>query len=510
MVKLSKKACHDKGWMTESLKNSSKIKNNLYKIWITSSCQDDKIKYLNYKRIFYNLLKKAESDYYRVKFDNRVNDSKYVWKNINELCSFKKNKNNCCINKIEQNGKIIESNLEICNIFNEFFSDVGLKLSEKFVPNSNLTKNSFSESLGSSLSNTYHGEKVTENEIRLAINELKSKRSCGPDELPMIIFKSHRTLLSAPLTFLFNLSLDSGIVPDCLKIAKVIPIYKKGDKKSVNNYRPISLLNNINKILEKVVAKRIGKFFEKYHIIYDFQFGFRQKHSTALALLEVIDNCYNKLDDSNYVLGIYFDLQKAFDSVDHEILLKKLFHYGIRGKMHEWFSSYLKNRQQYTHLNNTISSTRSVKFGVPQGSVLGPLLFIIFVNDLPNVLKHEKIKLFADDTNLFVFAKSLHVLESKANECVNLMESWFSCNKLSVNIDKTCYTLFNYKKDVLTDNLNILLLGTPIVRVKDCKYLGIIIDERLKWDTHIDAIYNNLIKFTSIFAKLRVILPAGV
>jgi retron-type reverse transcriptase len=215
---------------------------------------------------------------------------------------------------------------------------------------------------------------------------MSCKKSCGPDELPISIFKNHGQLLSKPLQYLFNLSLKQGIVPTSLKIAKVIPIFKKGDRSLMSNYRPISLLNTISKILEKIIDSRVRNFLDKYNLIYDYQFGFRQHHSTSLAVLEVIDECYKKLDSDYYAVGIYFDLQKAFDTVNHEILLKKLYHYGIRGNLHKWFASYLANRTQFTYVNNTASDVFSIECGVPQGSVLGPLLFIIYVNDLPNAV----------------------------------------------------------------------------------------------------------------------------
>src|SRR6188768_3865486 len=210
-------------------------------------------------------------------------------------------------------------------------------------------------------------------------------------------------LLADPLCYIYNLSINAGIFPDKLKIAKVIPIFKKGDKSEISNYRPISLLSVFSKVFEKIVAKRIISFLSKYAIISDNQFGFRPNHSTTTALLSTIDEIYNSIDDNNFVLGIFLDISKAFDCVNHKILLAKLFHYGIRGQLNKWFESYLHNRSQYTSVNGASSSLDSISSGVPQGSVLGPLLFIIFINDIA-LLKPIKslIKMFADDTNLFI------------------------------------------------------------------------------------------------------------
>ena len=358
--------------------------------------------------------------------------------------------------------------------------------------------------------NSCYCDSVTEMDIFNILSSMKPKFSCGPDNLPFSIFVKFSYLFCAPLRYLFNLSLEAGVFPDSLKEAKIIPIFKKGEKDKATNYRPISLLNAVSKIFEKIIAVRMKDFLDKYNILYDFQFGFRAKHSTSLALVEVIDSCYKKLDEGYLVAGVFFDLQKAFDLVNHSILIDKLSYYGFRGKLLDWLKSYLNNRRQFTVVNNVKSDTLSVSYGVPQGSVLGPLLFNIYVNDLPNVVSNEKICLFADDTNLFVFAKDMSSLEANVNDCILKMEQWFSSNLLTVNVAKTCYSLFNSNSSVTSSNINVLLENVPISRVSNCVYLGFNIDERLKWVSHIDDVYSGLVKFTSIFFKLRTILPPRV
>ena len=205
---------------------------------------------------------------------------------------------------------------------------------------------------------------------------------------------------------IFNLSLMTGVYPDMLKISKTIPIFKKGSRLLVSNYRPISLLSNLNKILEKIVHSRVYKFLEDSQCIYSLQFGFRKKHSTNHALIDITETIRRALDDKKFACGVFVDLQKAFDTVNHDILIDKLDHYGIRGASKNWFSSYLTNRSQFVSILGFDSSTKPIPHGVPQGSVLGPLLFLIYINDLHFAIKNSKVYHFADDTNLLNIGNS--------------------------------------------------------------------------------------------------------
>lgn len=206
---------------------------------------------------------------------------------------------------------------------------------------------------------------------------------------------------------------------------------------------------------------------------------------------------------------MFFDLQKAFDTVDHDILLSKLYNYGIRGTVWDWFKDYLNNRQQFVCIGYSQSSLHSIDCGVPQGSVLGPLLFLIYVNDICNCTHDCSIKLFADDTNAFIYDTCIVDLFSRANSVMQSMNNWFTANKLSLSLEKTCYTVFTNRKDITTDH-KIKLGNHVICRIKHCKYLGVVLDEKLSWREHIEYLFAKLIKFTSIFYRLKHIVNKKV
>jgi len=520
LTQMSRRAYRDKPWITPALKISSKHKNALYKKWISSGNKQDENVYKMYKKVYNKIANKAEITFYNKQFDVKINSTRQIWSNLNRVMSVnKKDKNACCINKLVVNNQDLCAPLDISNALNEYFCSIGSNLSSK-LPN---TTAQYSDYLCSPLSTSLFVEPVTALEIDSMISSLKCDKSCGDDGIGPQLIKDNKNLLCEPLVYLYNLSLFNGVVPDKLKTAKVVPLFKKGDRCRMENYRPISLLSIFNKILEKLVYKRVYHFLDKKGVLYKYQFGFRKKFSTSLALLEVMDYCYKNIDDGNKVLGIFFDLQKAFDTVDHNILLCKMYNYGIRGLMYNWFKNYLHDRKQYTVVNsaasrfgnitgndlvNSVASRLgNVTCGVPQGSVLGPLLFLIYVNDISNVIDEYDLKLFADDTNLFMAGRSLYELEVKANLCLDKLQVWFLANKLSLNIEKTCYTLFSSKSDKNCYSMNLLIGGQTIMKVSSCKYLGVFVDEKLLWDVHINYIYNKLVKFSSIFYKTRHLLP---
>ncbi len=261
------------------------------------------------------------------------------------------------------------------------------------------------------LPNSIFIDKVDESEVKNLIKSFDVNKTTGPFSIPPKIPNLISDSISNPISKIANLSFATGVHPYKLKTSKVIPIFKSGSKILTCNYRPISLLSNLYKIIDKLVFTRVHSFLEKENVIYKQQFGFRPKHSTTHALINITERIRRALDNSKFACGVFIDLQKAFDTVNHDILLQKLHKYGIRGQIYQWFKSYLTNRLQYVSILGFDSAKLPIKHGVPQGSVLGPLLFLLYINDIHNSIRYSDTYLFADDTNLLNINKSIIKLQ---------------------------------------------------------------------------------------------------
>ena len=303
--------------------------------------------------------------------------------------------------------------------------------------------------------------------------------------------------------------MKTGKFPDELKTGKITPIYKKDDEEHFENYRPVSTLPIFGKIFEKIIYRRLYSFFTSQNLIHDKQFGFRENHSTSHAINYSVHKITQALKEGGHVLGIFIDLSKAFDTIDHKILLSKLTTYGVRGTAHSLIRSYLTGRTQYVSVLDENSDKLDVEYGVPQGSCLGPLLFLIYINDLCNTSNNCEFVLFADDTNIFVKAKSEYLAYQTANEILLKVSDYMNANKLHINMKKCCYLHFKPGKTSvgLSNNHKILINGTEIKKVSETKFLGIIIDENLNWDTHIRQLTKKLASATGVLNRIKDCIP---
>ena len=275
--------------------------------------------------------------------------------------------------------------------------------------------------------------------------------------MPVKILKLLKNDVSSQLADIFNISFSTGVFPTILKVAKVFPVNKKDSELDFSNYQPISLLSNIEKILEKQMYNRVYNFFTKNNLIYPLQFGFRQQYSTFHALISLTEDIRKNLGKGNIGCGIFVDLQTAFDTVEHDILLAKLEHYGIRGITNEWFKPCLFDRKQFVSINGHVSNKASVKYGILQGSVLGPLLFLIYINDIDHAIKFFKVHHFAYDTNLVHSSKSVKKLNKYINIDMKNLFNWLNANKISLNIKNTELVIFKHKNKKLECPIKIKL-----------------------------------------------------
>ena len=388
---------------------------------------------------------------------------------------------------------------DIADAFNNFFTDVGTRLAQGIPP----VDDSPMSFMRNSTLNSFYIKRVTSEEVSEEIDKLNPSKSTGPYSIPTNILILIKDLISSPLEQIFNLSFETGIVPEKFKVTNVIPVHKKGSDLCVTNYRPISLLSVFNKLLEKLMFLRLMSFLNKNNILFHKQFGFRQHHSTLQAVLSIADKIQTSIDSSSYSCGIFLDLSKAFDTVNHKFLLDKLFFYGIRGIALEWFKSYLCNRKQFVSIGNSNSDIKPIPMGVPQGSVIGPLLFLLYLNDLPNCSDVLDFHLFADDTNLFFSSKSLLDIESTAKNELGYVHKWLCCNQLSLNIEKSNYVIFHAPQKKITFPVHLSLNNCLLKQESATKYLGVLIDENLNWKSHVSLIESKIKRGVGVISRLR-------
>ena len=427
-----------KPWLTEGLKVSIKCKNKLYIKSVKYPSASNVGYYKQYRNKLNALLRIAEKDYYNSLLLLHKGNLKKSWSIIKTIIN--KNKSSSKSFKFEIDGKIVTDNQYIANEFNKFYTEVGPNLAKEIPPS---TIDPLSYIKGSDY-DTIFLKPVDEEEVLKILPLIKSDTP-GYDDISGAVIKDSIKYYLDPLVYIFNLSLSQGIFPCELKIAKVVPLYKGGNEMLLTNYRPVSLLPFISKILERIMYNRLIDFVKNNKILHKYQFGFRENHSTNLALIMLIDKIVNARDNGESVLGVFLDFSKAFDTVNHEILLNKLQKYGIRGKCNNWFESYLSNRKQCVCFNGVTSNLQSVQCGVPQGSVLGPLLFLLYINDIKNISSMLFTLLFADDTNVFIHGKDINALFDNMNNEMLKIVQWLNVNKLSINIKKTNYMVFTKK-----------------------------------------------------------------
>lgn len=427
--------------------------------------------------------------------ENSHNKTKTMWEIINSNLGRIKAHDNIILN--HEDHTITDAS-KVSSIFAEHYAtSIEKKLSEHFnVRSEECTHSDIN-------SPTMFFAPVTPEEISDIIIGLPNKKSTGEDEVPIKLIKECRYEFSICFANIINKSISLGKFPEKLKTALIIPVFKKGDKCDKKNYRPISLLSIFSKIIEKIVALRLTDFLNNNNLLTPSQHGFRNKFSTETAATELIQNIHNEIDAKNYVMGVFFDLSNAFDTLDIAFVSEKLFNLGIRGILNDWIVSYLTNRKLCVKIDKETSEKYDINIGTPQGSILGPLLFLLFVNDLPQHFKSVRVYMYADDTTFIISAKELTELRDKVNGILQLFDNWCYKNRLIINYDKTVCINFKTKQKKIDFNFNLSFNNCPVTLRTETKFLGIFLDENISWSKHIDQLCSKLAQSCFAICNLK-------
>ena len=425
-------------------------------------------------------------------------NSKKLWSGLREILPNKK------INDISRTFTIDDKDVTdaniIANSFNSFYGNITNDLLSNFQDGDDQDPCSYLNQCSS----TFSFSRISPDFVFREIAGLDPRKSSGLDNIDGKLFKLAAPVITLPLTHILNLSISTGSIPQAWKMAKVIPIFKAGNRKMLNNYRPISILPLVSKILEKAVHSQLLPYLTTNNLLSPNQSGFRPGYSTLAAVAHAHDNWLHHINNGNLVGSLFIDLQKAFDTVNHSILLRKLPFYGLSSSVVGWLSSYLSGRTQQVCYKSTLSSVNPITSGIPQGSILGPLLFSLYINDLPRCLEHCSIDMYADDTLIYCGDKNTELIENRLNLDVRNMTKWLQANKLILNPQKTEVMLLGTAQKLKKSNpLKILISGQTIQQVHSHKHLGVVIDSKLNFSEHVTKVCNKINSSISVLTRTR-------
>ena len=484
-----------KPWQSKGLLKCSKKQKLLYERALKSGNEDDHTKHKLYRSTLQRILHKCKKNYYISQCAKFKDDSKRLWKTINNVVK-KTTDKTCIIDSIKVGNIVYNDSNIISNEFGRYFSTIGMSIATKDGNSSNSVD--FYLNKIPWVKNSVFLTPCTSTEIKTLIATLPNKASSGYDNIDNRLLKEIGDCILKPLTTLFNMSLQFGLFPKDMKVSDITPLFKNGSRQMPTNYRPISLLPTISKLLEKIMYSRIYSFMDTNQLFFHSQYGFRKKHSCKHAITELIGEISKGLENKKHTIALFIDLSKAFDTISHDILYRKLDRYGIRGTALNWFKSYLENRilrakcQCSSSSEVSLSMAYNINIGTPQGSCLEPLIFLIFCNDLYLNLELYKGILFADDTTIYNTHSNLDYLRWTVEHDLNILNDWFKANHLCMNSKKTVGMLFSHGKQSKVDC--IISSDSIIQIVEETKFLGVWLDNKLRWKTHVDKLSQKVIR----------------
>lgn len=491
-----------KPYINTALMRQVEMKNRLYKSYKNAPCNSALkselyLKYVTERNKLRNKTKTAKENYYKQQIESHKNNAKATWDLLRQLIFERKTAVQPAQKlSLRQDGVLLNDDTLIANRFNEHFINIGrLTLPQQAI------LGDFRSFMTRVTENDFRFYRIEEDVIKEIIDNLNSNAACGLDKVSVKFLQKCKNYLVSKMVELINNMIDTSSFDDVLKQSKVIPLFKSGDKLNATNYRPISILPALSKISEKVIHQQLTNYLFQHQLIHSNQFGFIPKSSTESATLELVNFLVKGLDDGQFVACIFIDLQKAFDCIPHDILIEKIRYYGFSNQATELLRSYISNRQQVCCVNDTLSNPMLICTGVPQGSILGPMLFNIFINDLLQLPLKGILQCYADDAASKYRASSLSELKEMMQHDLNLLHEWFNCNRMSINVNKSNFMLFTLSNEV--PEITLSIDDKPLQQVYETNYLGLVLDSKLKWQSHIQKIKSKIIPFIFSIKKVR-------
>lgn len=521
---------------TKFNKNIHKIEPFMTKGLLVSRCQKLKLSSLSikqptelninnfksYRNIYNKLLTAAKKNYYESSLEENKYNLRKTWQILREATR-KLNDKSSIINKIKANGVVYENEDDISLKFNEYFTTIADTIAKEINP-SDRPPDEFVNQLDCEFSMG----PVDPTYLHQLVSKMPAKRSMDNFGISNSFMKKIIECISLPLSHIFTLSIEKGQVPAQLKVAKVVPIFKfkkstEEESLNLNNYRPISLLPILSKLLEKIVAERLTEYLKTNNILYEHQYGFQAKKSTVHPMIHLLNKVSDAMNDNKITVGVFCDLKKCFDTCSHQIIFKKLEKIGVKNRELDWFKSYLSDRKQFASINSKNSPELPINKGVPQGSILGPILFLVYVNDLASCTSLFTL-LFADDTSFLISGKNLNEIVQILNVELQKVCNWFRSNELSLHPEKTQFMIFtNNESKINWEQINIVLNYNNFnendenkikklsyinskSEIPAIKFLGVFMDPKLNFKFHIEQVRKKIAKSLYIIKCAKNIL----